>query len=47
MRISRSRLSDKTSRLHPRLAAPKSGQADESEVPVEMREGDTSRPGVA
>ena len=32
-------LSDKTSRLHPRLAAPKLGQADESEVPVEVREG--------
>ena len=38
MRISRIRLSDKTSRLHPRLAAPKLGQADESEVPVEVRE---------
>ena len=39
MRISRIRLSDKTSRLHPRLAAPKLGQADESEAPVEVREG--------
>ena len=39
MRISRIRLSDKTSRLHPRLAAPKLGQADEPEAPVEVREG--------
>ena len=39
MRIARIRLSDKTSRLHPRLAAPKLGQVDESEAPVEVREG--------
>ena len=39
MRISRIRLSDKTSRLHPRLAAPKLSQAHETEVPVEVRGG--------
>ena len=38
MRISRIRLSDKTSRLHPRRAATKPGQAYEPEVPVEVRE---------
>ena len=38
MRISRIRLSDKTSRLRPRRAAPKSAQAYEPEVPVEVRE---------
>src|SRR5215472_14248698 len=38
MQISRIRLSDKTSRLHPRHVAPKRSQADESEVPVQMRE---------
>src|SRR6202051_5376519 len=38
MQISRIRLSDKTSRLHPRHAAPKLGQAHEPEVPVEVRE---------
>src|SRR5271166_1309819 len=37
-RISRNRLSDKTSRLRPRLVAPKRGQANEPEVPVEVRE---------
>src|ERR1700752_1715534 len=37
-RISRIRLSDKTSRLRPRLAAPTRGQAYEPEVPVEVRE---------
>ena len=37
-RISRTRLSDKTSRLRPRLIAPKRGQANEPEVPVEVRE---------
>src|SRR6266436_1319327 len=39
MQISRIRLSDKTSRLHPRHVAPKRGQAYEPEVPVEVREG--------
>ena len=38
MRISRIRLSDKTSRLRPRRAAPTLGQAYEPEVPVEVRE---------
>ena len=38
MRITRTGLT-RPSRLHPRLAAPKSGQADESEGPVEVREG--------
>src|SRR5258708_2372879 len=38
MRISRIRLSDKTSRRHPRHAAPTPGQAYEPEVPAEMRE---------
>ena len=38
MQISRIRLSDKTSRLHPRHAAPKPGQAYEPEVPVKVRE---------
>ena len=38
MRISRIRLSDKTSRLRPRRAAPKLGQTYEPEVPVEVRE---------
>ena len=37
-RLSRIRLSDKTSRLHPRRAAPKPGQAYEPEVPVKVRE---------
>src|SRR6478672_652087 len=36
--ISRIRLSDKTSRLHPRHVVPKPAQAYEPEVPVEMRE---------
>jgi len=36
--ISRIRLSDKTSRLHPRHVVPKRGQAYEPEVPVEVRE---------
>jgi hypothetical protein len=36
--ISCIRLSDKTSRLHPRHVVPKRGQADESEVPVQVRE---------
>src|ERR1019366_5303099 len=38
MQISRIRLSDKTSRLHPRHVVPKPGQAYEPEVPVEVRE---------
>src|SRR6202011_4008819 len=38
MKISRIRLSDKTSRLHPRHVVPKPAQAHESEVPVKVRE---------
>src|SRR5258708_671555 len=38
MQISRIRLSDKTSRLHPRHVVPKPSQAYEPEVPVEVRE---------
>src|SRR5262245_65020594 len=38
MQISRIRLSDKTSRLHPWHVVPKRSQADEPEVPVEVRE---------
>ena len=38
MRISRIRLSDKTSRRRPRRAAPTPGQTYEPEVPVEVRE---------
>src|SRR3979409_1117015 len=38
MQISRIRLSDRTSRLHPRRATPKLGQAHEIEVPVQVRE---------
>jgi hypothetical protein len=38
MQISRIRLSDKTSRLHPRRTASKLGQAYEPEVPVKVRE---------
>src|SRR4030088_3432582 len=37
MQISRIRLSDKTSRLHPRHVVPKPRQAYEPEVPVEVR----------
>src|SRR4051794_5660529 len=37
-RISRIRLSDKTSRLHPRQVVPKPAQAYEPEVPVKVRE---------
>ena len=36
--ISRIRLSDKTSRLHPRHVVPKPAQAYEPEVPVKVRE---------
>ena len=36
--ISRIRLSDKTSRLHPRHVVPKPTQAYEPDVPVKMRE---------
>src|SRR5437879_3666647 len=38
MQISRSRLSDKASRLHPRRAAAKLCEAYEPEVPVKVRE---------
>jgi hypothetical protein len=38
MQISRFRLSDKTSRLHPRHVVPKPAQAYEPEVPVKVRE---------
>src|SRR5215472_1698554 len=38
MQISRIRLSDKTSRLHPRQVVPKPAQACEPEVPVKVRE---------
>src|SRR5262245_807991 len=38
MQISRIRLSDKTSRLHPRHVVPKRGQPYEPEVPVKVRE---------
>ena len=38
MQISSIRLSDRTSRLHPRRAAATLGQTYETEVPVEMRE---------
>jgi len=38
MQISRTRLSDKTSRLRPRHVAPPVSQPHESEVPVEVRE---------
>ena len=38
MRSYRIRLSDKTSRLHPRQVMPKRGQAYEPEVPVKVRE---------
>src|SRR5215470_9054206 len=37
-RLSRIRLADKTSRLHPRHVAPERGQAYEPEVPVQVRE---------
>ena len=38
MRLSRIRLSDKTSRLHPRRVVAKPGQPDETEVLVQVRE---------
>jgi len=38
MQISRIRLSDKTSRFHPRLTMTKLGQTYEIIVPVEMRQ---------
>ena len=38
MQISRIRLSDRTSRLHPRRAASKLREAYETEVPVQVRE---------
>ena len=42
MQISRIRLSDKISRLHPRHVVLKSAQADEPKVPVKVREGISS-----
>src|SRR6202007_233436 len=44
MQISRIRLSDKTSRLRPRLAAPTRGQAYETVMPVEVREWISTAP---
>ena len=44
MRISRIRLSDKTSRFHPRRAVPKLRQAYETEVPVQVREWISTAP---
>ena len=38
MQIARIRLSDKTSRLHPRLVTSQGSQTHETEVPVEVRE---------
>ena len=38
LQIFRIRLSDKTSRLHPRHVVPKPGRAHEPEAPVEVRE---------
>ena len=38
MQIARIRLSNKTSRLHPRHVVPKPAQAYEPEVPVKVRE---------
>jgi len=38
MQIARIRLSDKTSRLHPRLVTTQGSQTHETEVPVEVRE---------
>jgi hypothetical protein len=37
MQLSRIRLSDKTSRLHPRRAMPTRSQTHETEVPVQVR----------
>src|SRR5215211_5483354 len=44
MQVSRIRLSDKTSRLHPRHVAPKRAQAYKPEVPVKVREWMRSLP---
>ena len=44
VQISRIRLSDKTSRLHPRRAMPTRGQTYETEVPVQVREWISSAP---
>jgi hypothetical protein len=44
MQISRIRLSDKTSRLHPRHVVPKPAQAYEIEVPVKVSGARLSRP---
>jgi len=38
MQIARIRLSDKTSRLHPRLVPAQRSQTHETEVPVQVRE---------
>src|SRR5262252_4567037 len=43
-RLSRIRLSDKTSRLRPRHVAPERGQAYEPEVPVKVREWISAAP---
>jgi hypothetical protein len=44
MQISRIRLSDKISRLHPRWAASARGQTYETKVPVEVRQWITTAP---
>src|SRR6516225_1112590 len=46
MQISRIRLSDKTSRLHPRHVVPKRSQADEPEVPVRSGHADFPHPAL-
>ena len=43
MQIARIRLSDKTSRLHPRHVVPKPTQAYEPKVPVKVRESLTQK----
>jgi hypothetical protein len=45
VQISRIRLSDKTSRLHPRHVVPKPAQAYEPEVPVALRASRFEFPG--
>ena len=47
VQISRIRLSDRTSRLHPRHVVPKPGQPYESVVPVEVREWITPAPATS
>jgi len=44
MQISRIRLSDKTSRFHPRLTTAELGQADEPKMPVQMRQWERAAP---